>query len=89
MVLVAACMGVFWFDGSPQAESDARSAQFQDLVGGLGFGPAADLSRCAFSFDPRLCDRCPEDVEPIPGGVYFCPQHGCSILYYPPLVSQP
>jgi hypothetical protein len=69
----------------PQAE---RAEAFQRLVGGLGFGPAVDLSRCAFSFDPRLCDSCPADGEPIPGGVYFCPRHACSILFYPRLQSQ-
>jgi hypothetical protein len=61
--------------------------EFQCLVGGLGLGPAVDLSRCGFSFDPRLCPDCPLNHEPVPGGIYFCPQHACSILYYPPLAG--
>jgi hypothetical protein len=73
-------------DGLFQAERDQRNEEFQRLVGGLGLGPAVDLSRCAFSFDPRLCPDCPLNREPVPGGVYFCPQHACSILYYPRLV---
>jgi hypothetical protein len=68
-----------------QRRQSERAEAFQRLVGGLGFGPAVDLSRCAFSFDPRLCSSCPEDGGPIPGGAYFCPQHACSILYYPRL----
>jgi hypothetical protein len=65
-------------------ERDDRAAQeFQQLVGGLGFGPAVNLSPCAFSFDPRLCHRCPQDFGPVPGGRCFCPQHASSILSYP------
>jgi hypothetical protein len=64
-------------------KQDRRSEEFQHLVGGLGMGPAVDLSRCGFSFDPRLCPDCPLNHSPVPGGVYFCPQHACSILYYP------
>jgi hypothetical protein len=67
----------------------ARSQEYQELVGGLGFGPAVNLSRCAFSFDPRVCHRCPADLGPIPGGGCFCPYHACSILYYPGLAFAP
>jgi hypothetical protein len=59
--------------------------EFQHLVGGLGLGPAVDLSRCGFSFDARLCPECPAQHGPLPGGVYYCPQHACSILYVPPV----
>lgn len=62
-----------------------RSREFQQLVGGLGFGPVADLSQCAFSFDPRLCPGCPQQYGPVPAGAIFCPYHGCAILAYPPL----
>jgi hypothetical protein len=73
-------------DSLPSTQRDRRSEEFQRLVGGMGLGPAVDLSRCGFSFDPRLCPECPLNHEPVPGGVYFCPQHACSILYYPRLV---
>jgi hypothetical protein len=72
-------------DGLASAEREQRSEEFQRLVGGLGLGPAIDLSRCGFSFDARLCPDCPLNHEPVPGGVYFCPQHACSILYCPRL----
>src|SRR4051812_19386200 len=74
-------------DAATSRDRTGRAAEFQRLVGGLGFGPAADLSRCAFSFDPRLCPGCPRDLGPIPGGAVFCPYHGCSILSYPRLES--
>jgi len=63
----------------------ARGREFQQLVGGLGTGPAVSLSGCGFSFDARLSAGCQFDLEPIPGGVYFCPEHGCSILDCSPL----
>jgi hypothetical protein len=72
-------------DSLVSTRRDRRSEEFQRLVGGLGLGPAIDLSRCGFSFDPRLCPDCPLNHEPVPGGVYFCPHHACSILYYPRL----
>jgi hypothetical protein len=67
----------------------AAAREYQELVGGLGFGPAVDLSRCANSFDPRMCRHCPADFGPIPGGSPFCPQHACSVLYYPALGAAP
>jgi hypothetical protein len=67
------------------AGGSQHAEELQRLVGGLGCGPAVDLSRCAFSFDPRLCRDCPLNHAPIPGGIYFCPQHACSILYCKPL----
>src|SRR5437868_15280170 len=60
----------------------ASAAEFQQLIGGLGFGPAVDLARCPNSFDPRLCARCSRDRGPIPGGRRLCPQHAGSIFYY-------
>jgi hypothetical protein len=71
-------------DGLRRRQAE-RAEAFQRLVGGLGFGPAVDLSHCAFCFDPRLCGSCPEDWGPVPGGAYFCPRHGCSVLLYPRL----
>jgi hypothetical protein len=85
LTLALAAASVFVIDGQLQRRQADRAEVFQGLVGGLGFGPAVDLSRCAFSFDPRLCSSCPQDGGPIPGGAYFCPQHACSILFYPRL----
>jgi hypothetical protein len=61
-----------------------RSEAFQRLVGGLGFGPALDLSGCAFGFDPRLDGACAWQRGPIPAGTCFCPRHAGSVFFYPP-----
>ena len=68
----------------PRLHRDERqqSEQFQGLLRGLGFGPAADLSTCDFAYDARLNESCPWDRGPIPGGAYFCPQHAHSVLPY-------
>jgi hypothetical protein len=83
--LVIAAGAVLVSDYLSAGRREETTKEFQHLVGGLGFGPAVDLSRCAFSFDPRLCTSCQENLGPIPGGVFFCPHHACSILYYLPL----
>jgi hypothetical protein len=67
----------------------ARAKEFQELIGGMGFGPAVDLGRCPYGFDPRLSHRCTADLGPIPGGGCFCPHHACSVLYYPALDKAP
>jgi hypothetical protein len=85
LILVTAAATVLDVDANWDRDDQQASREFQELVGGLGFGPAVDLSTCSYSFDPRVCSNCPHDLGPIPGGVYFCPQHACSILYYPPV----
>jgi hypothetical protein len=57
----------------------ARSSEFQQLVGGLGGGPALDLWSCPNGFDPCLEADCSLDVGPIPGGKVFCSCHGCTL----------
>ncbi len=61
-----------------------RAEEFQGLVGGLGFGPAVDLSGCAFGFDPRLDGGCALDRGSVPGAACFCPRHAGSLFSYPP-----
>lgn len=61
------------------SETARRSAAFQRLVGGLGCGPATDLSQCGFSFDPRLERECSFQFGPAPGGRCFCPFHASAI----------
>jgi hypothetical protein len=85
MFFIAAC-ALMTADSLAPAAGDGQAEELQKLVGGLGCGPAVDLSRCAFSFDPRLCPDCPLNQAPVPGAIYFCSQHGCSILYCRPLV---
>jgi hypothetical protein len=75
---------VLALDAQPGAGKQRRAEEFHRLVGGLGFGPALDLERCAYAFDPRLCPACSGDCGPIPGGLYFCPHHAGSPFDYPP-----
>lgn len=69
--------------------SAARSQEFQELVGGLGFGPATELSEDASTFDPRVCPTSPGDLGPLPAGREFSTRQACSIFAYPPLKTEP
>jgi hypothetical protein len=84
LVLTVAAGAALTFSGRPSAE-ERQAEEFHRLVGGIGFGPALDLERCEFSFDPRLCAACANDTGPVPGGLFFCPYHAGSILDPPPL----
>ena len=84
LLLAVAAGAVLVTEGRAQRRREERSEQFQHLAGGLGFGPALDLSGCAFGLDPRLDGSCAEDRGPIPGGACFCPRHAGSVLYYAP-----
>jgi hypothetical protein len=67
------------------ARESEGARQFQRLVGGLGFGPAVDLSRSSNSFDPRLSPGCSIAEGPIPGGGWVAQRRGFSVFWYPPL----
>jgi hypothetical protein len=82
LALVAGAAAILIAEGATNSMHAVHAQEFQQLVGGLGFGPAVDLSRCPNSFDPRLGGHCPEEVGPIPGGGCYCPHHACSIFYY-------
>ncbi len=85
MVLVTATIAVLIFEDRAFSRRQERRADFPHLVGGLGFGPALELSPCAFGFDPRLDGSCELDCGPVPGGACFCPRHAGSIFYFRPL----
>jgi hypothetical protein len=73
--LVAAA-GVALAAAGPDTVAGDRSAEFHQLVGGLGGGPAPVLSRCEGAFDPRLASDCTLDNGPVPCAESFCPYHG-------------
>jgi hypothetical protein len=83
--LAAGAATMLAMDARQHSHSARRSATFQRLVGGLGFGPALDLSRCACSFDPRVEHACSQNLGPVTGGRHFCTEHASSIFYYPDL----
>jgi hypothetical protein len=89
LILSAAASFILVTDPGSRTSRNVHSREFQQLVGGLGFGPSTDLSQCPFAFDPRLGSRCAQDVGPVPGGACFCPHHACSVFDYPPLSSNP
>jgi hypothetical protein len=64
---------------------EAAQREFQQLLGGLGCGPAVNLAECELAFDPRLDGACTADCGPIPGGHWFCGRHACSLLPLRPL----
>ena len=66
-----------------------RSREFQQMLGGLGFGPAIDLSRCTLAFDPRLAPVCDSQLGPISGGGFVCPHHASSVFDFSPAVAPP
>jgi hypothetical protein len=73
-LVMGAGAALAWDAGAQSRE--ARTARaFQLLVGGLGLGPAADLSGCALAFDRRLADGCSQDGGPLPLGSEYCPLH--------------
>jgi hypothetical protein len=78
LLLLAAGCAVTFAMGSG-SRSTTRGEEFQDLVGGLGGGPATDLSVCEFRFDPRLDFDCSLDVGVAPAAKSFCACHGCTI----------
>lgn len=83
--LASTAIGLVIQDEIHQRRAATKNKEFQGLVGGLGLGPAIDLSDCAYTFDPRFCPACQENSGPIPAGAQFCPRHGFSIFHYPAL----
>ena len=81
-LVLAASVCLAFFDTT--SESD----DFQQLTGGLGFGPALDLSGCPFCFDPRASSACRVDQGPLIGGGCFCPYHSQAILHYQRLILE-
>lgn len=79
VVLFAAALGALALSSTGE---ESGLAEFQQLVGGLGFGSEADLSRCAFGFDPRLDRQCSRQESPVPCGMSFCPVHGVAVFTY-------
>ncbi len=83
-LLSSASVAILSVEARLERDRGGYAEAFQRLLGGLGFGPALDLSDCPFGFDPRLDGSCSEDYAPLPGCTCFCPRHAGSVLYYPP-----
>lgn len=88
VILSVAAGALLAADAAMQNVQRHRAREFQQLVGGLGFGPCLDLERCEMCFDPRINPAGPAGLGPDPGGpvtagVYFCQEHGVSVFHYP------
>ena len=76
VVLLAGAAGLALAAGSSRPDRAATNGrEFQALVGGLGFGPATDLSRCGAAFDPRIEGACSWRLEPLPAARGVCVLH--------------
>jgi hypothetical protein len=82
MMLVMMAGAVLIIEDQIQSGRAKHNEAFQRLTGGIGFGPALDLSTCTFAFDPRLDGECSQQCGPIAGGGCFCPRHTGSIFSY-------
>jgi hypothetical protein len=58
-----------------QRGSGRAGSEFQRTVGGLGLGPAVDLSVCGYLYDARIVRDCPHETGPLPGTSVLCPGH--------------
>jgi hypothetical protein len=85
VLVLLACAAAAVLAAEGRDRGAGRAEEFQRLVGGVGFGPALDLSVCAFGFDPRLDGACAAECGAVPGGACFCPRHAGSVFIYPPL----
>jgi hypothetical protein len=83
LILTLAAAAVLGLDARAQRRHPERAEEFQRLVGGLGLGPALDLSGGPFRFDPRLADR-PDEAGPLPGDL-LGRGRSQAIFSYPPL----
>lgn len=83
-ILVIAAGTAVGFFRQPSSVRATDAADFQQLVGGLGFGPTVELSTCAVQFDPRLETTCNAHTGPIPVGGLLCPECGRFLFSFSP-----
>jgi hypothetical protein len=85
LLVTGAAAAVLVVEESNGSDRLTHAESFQRLVGGLGFGPALDLSSDASAFDPRIEGSCSMDYGPIAGGACFSSRQAGSVFFYPPL----
>ncbi|HUY32427.1 MAG TPA: hypothetical protein VMV69_06570 [Pirellulales bacterium] len=85
MVVVASLAAalVLALDSIGDEARQRSSRQFQSLLGGLGMGSHADLSRCPWLFDARLAGDQPPALEDASNEPDGCPWHAMSIFPAP------
>ncbi|MFL5244979.1 MAG: hypothetical protein ACJ8FY_22990 [Gemmataceae bacterium] len=83
LVLASVSGAILIAESHSQDGRQKHAEEFQNLVGGLGFGPSVDLSGPAFVFDPRLVESSFPLESPFPLGHYLGRGQAMSIFYYP------
>jgi hypothetical protein len=86
LVLLVSAAAACVVDGDrPDARRADLAEPFHHALGGLGFGPALDLTEGCFGFDPRLSDSSLGSDEPIPAVAAALPgRTGLLFSYHPP-----
>jgi len=82
MVIVIAAIACLIESNVPHRQRERLARDFQSLLGGLGFGPALDLSESTYGFDPRLNEVCVHDGTPTPGAGCMPPGHVGFVFSY-------
>jgi hypothetical protein len=85
MLIVVAAAAALTVASHAPADRQAHAEKFQRMLGGLGLGPAINLSGCPMCFDARVRFACNEDDGALPGGKFYCRHHALSVLYCPAL----
>ena len=74
IVLALGAGAVLAFGGAAQAPEPTPKS-FQELVGGLGTGPAVHPARCGLAFDRPVAGSCSWRHGAVAGGDRYCPLH--------------
>ena len=85
LALAMTAIALIAWDAQLARHHDQRSRDFQQVVRGLGLGSSLTLSRCEFSFDPRVFPNWRTAHYPVACSEYFCPRHAGSVFYLDPV----
>ena len=82
VLLLLAAVGIVTAESWQAVRRRSGAAvEFQELVGGLGFGGELDLSRCAHAMDPRIQSTCTAHLGPLLSGELCCVCHSFSSFF--------
>lgn len=85
LALAGTAIALIAWDVRLARHDEQRSRDFQQLVRGLGLGATLTLSRCEFSFDPRVFPDWRSAHFPLVCSEYYCPLHTGSVFYLRPV----
>lgn len=85
--LAVAAAAMVTLDQFADRERQSVGDRFQAVVGGLGMGPHAELTRCSWQFDPRLAGDDDAALDALPGSHDNNPWHAAALFPYDPTTS--